>query len=796
MAAYTRYVNTDNTVSGDGTTNATDGSATSAFKTLAEALPLAKPAYLTTAGDTLTVECSGTTADTVQVVTDTTWNGFTVVINGNLAGRKYDTTKYRRECGTSAAFQSSLDFQGTIVAYVNRMQIRRPSTGATDAYHYLIRARNTAQVHIRRSILDQNDSALEGARCVSSESDSTVHARNTLFLRGGTHATATGHYVHGSNATGRFHNCTFQGISSQAINRSAGAVSVKNCLFTGCAADTNDFTNVTGNNNATTNASGIGTSPRVSQTFTFVDTATGDYGLASTDAGARGFGADLSADANLAVTDDVEGEARIAPFDIGYDQYVAADTTAPTVASAVIPAAGATVVVTYTEAGSPPILPLSAVTGWSFAASGGAVSITDGARTSDLVHTFTLSRTILSGETVTRSYAPGNVSDSATTPNLLASFAAQPVTNNSTAVVADRINITTQPAATYAVGDTITIVAAAQNASGTTQTDYNPAAVFRLRVRTGPPEISTTYALDADSPVNGAVALTWVVTTAGTYTFGVDDDANTLTDSAASTSTTVSAATGGTLIFGDDAMQDILKGGVAARRRIQFQAVNSSGTPLTGLTGTPTLSINGAAASATGSNAAREIGVGFYDVEVTDANITAGDSVRVIAFSTANRVVGGLARVVAVDVASTPATTTETATAVWASGTRTLSSFGTLASDTATSVWAATARSLTTFGTLAADVWASATRSLTDKAGFALTSAEHTSIGAAVAANASFVKLLKQTRPTWKWKAARSGATRVVQLTDETGVAVAEATVEYESASSTVIKQLTSLTYL
>lgn len=57
---------------------------------------------------------------------------------------------------------------------------------------------------------------------------------------------------------------------------------------------------------------------------------------------------------------------------------------------------------------------------------------------------------------------------------------------------------------------------------------------------------------------------------------------------------------------------------------------------------------------------------------------------------------------------------------VWASGTRTLTSFGTLVADVATAVWGAGVRSLTTFGTLAADVWSSVTRSLTDKTNFQL----------------------------------------------------------------------------
>ena len=56
--------------------------------------------------------------------------------------------------------------------------------------------------------------------------------------------------------------------------------------------------------------------------------------------------------------------------------------------------------------------------------------------------------------------------------------------------------------------------------------------------------------------------------------------------------------------------------------------------------------------------------------------------------------------------------------AVWASGTRTLTSFGTLVADTAAAVWASGTRTLTSFGTLVADtvaaVWSATTRRLSD----------------------------------------------------------------------------------
>ena len=54
------------------------------------------------------------------------------------------------------------------------------------------------------------------------------------------------------------------------------------------------------------------------------------------------------------------------------------------------------------------------------------------------------------------------------------------------------------------------------------------------------------------------------------------------------------------------------------------------------------------------------------------------------------------------------------ASAVWGSGTRTLTSFGTLVADAATAVWAAGTRTLSSFSTLIADLWAYGQRRLSD----------------------------------------------------------------------------------
>lgn len=116
-----------------------------------------------------------------------------------------------------------------------------------------------------------------------------------------------------------------------------------------------------------------------------------------------------------------------------YDQPVATpDETAPVFASAQIPSGGTTVIVTLTEADSPPVLPQYAVTGFTLSSDGGALTVDAAHRTGNTEITLYVDRAILSDETVTVSYASGNVTDSASSPNSMADFASEAITNNST----------------------------------------------------------------------------------------------------------------------------------------------------------------------------------------------------------------------------------------------------------------------------------------------------------------------------------------------------------------------------
>jgi hypothetical protein len=74
------------------------------------------------------------------------------------------------------------------------------------------------------------------------------------------------------------------------------------------------------NYNAASDATAPGANSRNSQTFTFVNAASYDWHLASTDAGAKDYGTDLSG----TFTTDFDGVTRSGSWDIGADEYVAA----------------------------------------------------------------------------------------------------------------------------------------------------------------------------------------------------------------------------------------------------------------------------------------------------------------------------------------------------------------------------------------------------------------------------------------------------------------------------------------
>lgn len=105
------------------------------------------------------------------------------------------------------------------------------------------------------------------------------------------------------------------------------------------------------------------------------------------------------------------------------------DAVAPTFLSASINAAGDTLTVNFTEAGSPPLLPATGATGFTLS---GGHALANGVRQTNTQYAFAITGQVYQGDVLTVSYSGGNVTDSAGSPNSLSTFSTQAVTNNST----------------------------------------------------------------------------------------------------------------------------------------------------------------------------------------------------------------------------------------------------------------------------------------------------------------------------------------------------------------------------
>jgi len=119
---------------------------------------------------------------------------------------------------------------------------------------------------------------------------------------------------------GFVYNCT----ARNSVNGFEWAGGSGSGTFKNCLADNNttDFNGGGGNNNASSDATAVGTGPRINQTFTFINAAGGDLHLDGADTGALDFGADLSADGDYAFDDDIDFDTRSGSWDIGFDEFI------------------------------------------------------------------------------------------------------------------------------------------------------------------------------------------------------------------------------------------------------------------------------------------------------------------------------------------------------------------------------------------------------------------------------------------------------------------------------------------
>jgi hypothetical protein len=213
-----------------------------------------------------------------------------------------------------------LSFKLTARAVAEDLSVATPGNGTAGHIRFdscymlgVMHASNTTQI---RAVGSSNNDNIVVVNCVI---DGWTHVGNTTNAALGGSTTGGGATLYAENNL--FINC------ARGMQRASGTWTAKNCCFdNGSATLSAGFTGtIGGTNNCSVDATCPATNAHNSVTFTYINSGTGDYHIATGDAGAKAQGSDLSADGTFAFSTDIDGNTRSGTWDAG-------PTKAPTVA--------------------------------------------------------------------------------------------------------------------------------------------------------------------------------------------------------------------------------------------------------------------------------------------------------------------------------------------------------------------------------------------------------------------------------------------------------------------------------
>jgi hypothetical protein len=233
---------------------------------------------------------------------------------------------------------------------------------ATAARHLGIPSSSYYQISVSSGsalTISDNYTRVEGLQAVTSSSgtvgafhvtDSTTNVRIGYCLGSATASGSAGgsFLAYGDNNSTTFYNCLGYDSATNGF-RVSGTTYLYNCTavdnatgFSSYYSVASTWTNCLGYSNSTADFAETGTNPTVtycassdataddwggsgniiSQTFSFVNDGGNDWHLGAADAPGVGDGTD---DPSSGIySDDVDGQSRTSPWDIGFDEYVAA----------------------------------------------------------------------------------------------------------------------------------------------------------------------------------------------------------------------------------------------------------------------------------------------------------------------------------------------------------------------------------------------------------------------------------------------------------------------------------------
>lgn len=318
LAVIDRYVNTDSTAGGDGTSDATSG-ANRAYATLAAALAVIDDAPLT---DDLTIHCDGTSvADGPIGTIDVDSNGHWLTIQVDPANRHtgtYDTNKYRIEGTDTLVFRNNTTLKLRVIGL--QVKLTRTSgspyamkaLGANHSGTYeVIYSHNLVQCTSKTSTIGMT------ADAPASGSGTVTFYNNVIWGCGVGVTGGLGASFHVFNNTVADSDYGMVADSAFLVKNNA-VTNAANVGFVATFAAASDY-------NCESDGNGIdpvGANHSSGVTFTFVNAAGQNYALQAGDTGARGQGVVDPSGSGL-FSDDILGYARpgSGTWDCGAFQY-------------------------------------------------------------------------------------------------------------------------------------------------------------------------------------------------------------------------------------------------------------------------------------------------------------------------------------------------------------------------------------------------------------------------------------------------------------------------------------------
>jgi hypothetical protein len=319
MPDITRYVITDNTAGGNGTTDATSG-ANRAFASLAEWEAATQQNLRDVAMSTATVLCSGVAADTAacSLIGWVTGSTTYITIKGNpnkVDGRhqgRWSTSHYRMEVNFPAGGALGAINHDFLHVRLEGFQIKIGGSSVTDVACFWV----NPQGRLNRSddMICRQDPGASGIGNFHGIANPTsavnLRGHNSVFygFRNGTGARAVFNIDVAS--TGFLYNFGAYDCDI-GFDEGLGSFTHKNC-WTQLCTDGFDLTgiNVSDDYNISDIAADAPGTNSKQATIGFINAAAGDFHLVPGDPEAFDFGLNLSADASDPFSDDIDGETR------------------------------------------------------------------------------------------------------------------------------------------------------------------------------------------------------------------------------------------------------------------------------------------------------------------------------------------------------------------------------------------------------------------------------------------------------------------------------------------------------